>query len=589
MDKIAFTGSTEVGRHHPPGHGGQRQEALAGAGRQVAVRRLRRRRPGQRGRGRGGRDLVQPGAGLLRRLAPAGAGGRRRAAGREAARAHGDAARRRPARQGGGHRAPSSRPCSCEQITRPGATRARKKARRCGSRRGPARPRAASIRRRCSPTSRPPSTMAQVEIFGPVLVSMTFRTPAEAVALANNTRYGLAASVWTENINLALDVAPQDQGGHGLDQLHQPVRRGQRLRRLPRERLRPRGRPRRAVRVRAVGAAWEDGEGGGDAAARAEQRAPTKSHAANGTTRQASPTSALRPPHSRHRPHAQAVHRRQAGAARLGLQPPRATGLTGAVIGEVGEGNRKDIRNAVEAAHAARRLGTRAPAHNRAQILYYIAENLGRPRRRVRRAARRHDRRAPSRPTREVERAIERLFTYAAWADKYDGAVHHTPLRGVTLAMHEPIGVIGLVCPDELPLLGFVSWSPRPSRWATRSSSIPSRAHPLSATDFYQVLETSDVPAGVVNIVTGAARHARQGAGRARRRGRRLVLRQRRGRRDGRAGSAGNMKRTWVDYGHARDWLDAAGRGPGVPARGHPGQEHLGAVRGVRPSRPIPR
>src|SRR5689334_7892604 len=59
----------------------------------------------------------------------------------------------------------------------------------------------------------PSSTIAQVEIFGPVLVSMTFRTPEESVALANNTPYGLAASVWTENINLALDIAPKLKSG----------------------------------------------------------------------------------------------------------------------------------------------------------------------------------------------------------------------------------------------------------------------------------------------------------------------------------------------------------------------------------------
>ena len=59
----------------------------------------------------------------------------------------------------------------------------------------------------------PAATIAQVEIFGPVVVLMTFRTPVEAVELANNTRYGLAASLWTENINLALDIAPQLQAG----------------------------------------------------------------------------------------------------------------------------------------------------------------------------------------------------------------------------------------------------------------------------------------------------------------------------------------------------------------------------------------
>ena len=59
----------------------------------------------------------------------------------------------------------------------------------------------------------PASMVAQDEIFGPVLVAMTFRTPDEAVQLANNTRYGLAASIWTENINLALDIAPKIKAG----------------------------------------------------------------------------------------------------------------------------------------------------------------------------------------------------------------------------------------------------------------------------------------------------------------------------------------------------------------------------------------
>src|SRR5215216_7112397 len=59
----------------------------------------------------------------------------------------------------------------------------------------------------------PSSTIAQVEIFGPVLVTMTFRTPEESVALANNTPFGLAASIWTESINLSLDIAPKIKAG----------------------------------------------------------------------------------------------------------------------------------------------------------------------------------------------------------------------------------------------------------------------------------------------------------------------------------------------------------------------------------------
>ncbi|MGZ3675508.1 MAG: aldehyde dehydrogenase family protein, partial [Ktedonobacterales bacterium] len=163
----------------------------------------------------------------------------------------------------------------------------------------------------------------------------------------------------------------------------------------------------------------------------------------------------------------------------------------------------------------------------------------------------------------EVERSIERLFTYGAWADKYDGAIHGVPLRGMALAVNEPIGVLGLVCPDEFPLLGFISLVAPAIAMGNTVIAIPSERHPLSATDFYSVIETSDVPAGVVNIVTGPcdtlakvlAEHddvegvwyvgAREGAATVER------------------ASAGNMKRTWTQSPHIRDWFDPRqGEGP---------------------------
>ena len=98
---------------------------------------------------------------------------------------------------------------------------------------------------------------------------------------------------------------------------------------------------------------------------------------------------------------------------------------------------------------------------------------------------------------------IRRLFTYAAWADKWDGAVHNVPIRGVALAMHESIGVMGIAAPEEFPLLGFVSNVAPAIAVGNTVVAIPSEAYPLAATDFYSVLETSDVPAGVINIVTG--------------------------------------------------------------------------------------
>ena len=108
------------GTPHPRGDRRERQEALAGAGRQVAVRRLPGRRPGQRRRGRGGRDLVQSGAGLLRGLAHPGAGGRRGAPGRQAQGAHGDAPRGRSAGQGRGH-GRDHRPRPAREDPEPGA------------------------------------------------------------------------------------------------------------------------------------------------------------------------------------------------------------------------------------------------------------------------------------------------------------------------------------------------------------------------------------------------------------------------------------------------------------------------------------
>ncbi len=209
----------------------------------------------------------------------------------------------------------------------------------------------------------------------------------------------------------------------------------------------------------------------------------------------------------------------------------------------------------MEAAHAADGWA-KTSGHNRGQVLYYLAENLAQ---RADEFAQRiagltgHD---AGEGRREVDASIARLFSYAAWADKYDGAVHQTPIRGVTLAMNEPVGVIGIACPEEGPLLGFVSLVAPAIAVGNTVVAIPSEAHPLAATELYTVLDASDVPAGVINIVTGAkdalakvlAEHddvdamwyfGDQAAGAEVERA-----------------SAGNMKRTWAEW-HARDWMDA--------------------------------
>jgi aldehyde dehydrogenase (NAD+) len=229
---------------------------------------------------------------------------------------------------------------------------------------------------------------------------------------------------------------------------------------------------------------------------------------------------------------------------------------SGALVGESPEGNRKDIRNAVEAAQSAAKSWARATGHNRGQILYYIAENL------AVRAEEFADRIESMtecggrRARQEVDVSISRLFTYGAWADKYDGAVHSVPIRGVAIAMNEPIGVIGIACPDEYPLLGMISLVAPAMATGNTSIVIPSQPHPLAATDFYSVLETSDVPAGVINIVTGdkdalakvLSEHDDVEA--------MWYFGSRDGVRMAELASASNMKRTWATW-HERHWLDA--------------------------------
>jgi len=325
----------------------------------------------------------------------------------------------------------------------------------------------------------PASTIAQEEIFGPVLAALTFRTPEEAVRLANNTRYGLAASIWSEDINLALDVATQIKAGtvwiNSTNLFDAASGFGG---------------------YRESGFGREGGkEGLWEYVKKIEQhRTAQGQSSARGLTARASAESL--PPIDR--------------TAKLfigGKQVRPDSGYSKAVyapdgrlVGEVGLGNRKDIRNAVEAARSAQEGWRKTAAHSKAQILYFLAENLSQ---RAEEFARRLSEQTGQDGAAEVEAALEALFTAAAWADKYEGLVHPTPLRNVTLAIPEPIGVMGILCPDDQPLLALARLAGTALAMGNTLVVVPSPLAPLSATDFYQVLETSDIPAGTFNIVTG--------------------------------------------------------------------------------------
>jgi aldehyde dehydrogenase (NAD+) len=328
----------------------------------------------------------------------------------------------------------------------------------------------------------PTSVAAQQEIFGPVLVAMTFRTPREAVELANNSVYGLASSVWSESINVALHVASQLKAGvvwiNSTNLFDAACGFGG---------YRESGYGREGGReglLEYLEPVWFKNA----PRAQAEDLVPPRSFTGNGefATRSIDRTVKLYIGGKQVRP--------DSGYS------TEVYGVDGQVLGEAPLGNRKDIRNAVEAARKAESW-SKATAHARAQVLYYIAENL----------AQRANEIAPrlsaivdrDKAEAEVRCAIERVFSYAAWTDKYEGMVHSPPFRNVTLAMHEPIGTIGVVCPSELPLLGFVSIVMPAIATGNTVVVIPSERYPLIAGDLYQIFETSDLPDGTVNIVTG--------------------------------------------------------------------------------------
>lgn len=295
------------------------------------------------------------------------------------------------------------------------------------------------------------------EIFGPIVALMTFRTPTEAVELANNTRYGLAASIWSENITTALDIAAQVKAGvvwiNGTNMFDANA---------------PFGGMRES--------------GFGREGAREGMLAYLKLPQGKGKMRKALPAPSANPD--------QATGDIVDRTRKLyigGAQKRPDGGYSWAVGGaQVPLGNRKDIRNAVEAAHKAAGW-SKVTGHNRAQVLYFLAENM-----------------AARLTGPEADTAIARAFYWAAWADKYDGRVHSTQSAHVTLAIKEPFGVMSVICPDEAPLLGFVSTVLPAIAMGNRVIAVPSQSNPVPALDMVQILDTSDVPGGVVNIISGA-------------------------------------------------------------------------------------
>jgi len=382
----------------------------------------------------------------------------------------------------------------------------------------------------------PTSIVAQQEIFGPVLAAMTFRTPHEAIELANNTVYGLASCVWSENINVALYVAAQLKAGvvwANCTNLFDAAC--------------------------GFGGYRESGYGreGGREGLLEYMEPSWFKHAPKLPVTKAAETPQLEEPSEASTPAIDRTVKLYIG----GKQARPDSGYSmevrssdGRLLGEAPLGNRKDIRNAVEAARKAEGWA-KATAHNRAQVLYYCAENLAQRRSEVSEhlSAAVGEKQAEA----EVEASIERIFSYAAWADKFDGAVHNPPFRNIAIAMNEAIGTVGVICPAEAPLLGFLSLIMPLVAVGNTVIVVPSEKYPLITGDLYQLFDTSDVPGGVINIVSGyvsqllktLAEHDDVDAIWCYGDDATVA--------SAKAMSTGNLKQVWTNEGRAIDWFDA--------------------------------
>jgi len=396
------------------------------------------------------------------------------------------------------------------------------------------------------------SRVVMEEIFGPVLVALPFRTAKEAIAIANNTLYGLGASVHSEQLPLALETAKHIQAGAVWINCHNlfdaaagfgGYKQSGFGRDGGKEGLFEYVKPAWQQKVRIAQLSFDMAKFGSSYTA--------DSPAINGNG-----SEDISVDRTYKLYYGGAQKRPDANYSRV------IRSVEGKVMAQVGESNRKDVRNAVEAAAKAQPAWAKKSPFNRQQILYYIAENLEIRKRGFARRLVELTGVSTKEAETEVSQSVARLFYWAAYADKYGGTVQETQLYGTVIKIHEPVGVIGIACPDKSPLLSFVSLI---GSGIARSNSvvvIPSEKYPLLALDLYQVFETSDLPGGVVNILSGSRDHIAKYLVEHQNVDAMWYFGSQEGSKFVEHTSAVNVKRTWVDYGMARDWADEnQGRG----------------------------
>jgi acyl-CoA reductase-like NAD-dependent aldehyde dehydrogenase len=181
-----------------------------------------------------------------------------------------------------------------------------------------------------------------------------------------------------------------------------------------------------------------------------------------------------------------------------GTFPRSESGRTYDVAGvNVARASRKDVRDAVRAARGAQATWAGATAYNRGQVLYRLAEMM---------EARADELAELCTGRDEVERSVDRVVWYAGWSDKIAQVVGGAnPVAGpyFNFTVPEPTGVVAVLAPEEPPLAGLVSRLAPALVGGNAVVAVASEAYPLAAVELAEVIATSDVPAGVVNLLTG--------------------------------------------------------------------------------------
>ncbi|KAK5599382.1 hypothetical protein CRENBAI_021932 [Crenichthys baileyi] len=327
---------------------------------------------------------------------------------------------------------------------------------------------------------------------GPLLPLLTFRSSAEAVILGNHSPHGHAASIWTEDLTLALETAKSLSVGSvwvNSSCVSDPC--------LP------------VSGHKDSGTCTDGGQEGLYQFLRPSFSSPlprsspvSLEYSKFGTE----PTQAVIPDSPDHASIPQSYPQFVGGKACKsvsGCSMPVQTPGGGSVLAFCPDGGRKDVRNAVEAAIKVQPGWMKKSPSARAQSLYSLAKGLESKKKDVSASVSTQLGVSVDEADKEVELSIARLNVWAAYCDKVQGGSLPIPQSGAALSFPEALGVVGIILPDKTPLLSMVTVLGAAIATGNAVIMVPSQKFPLPALAFIQVLQSSDLPAGLVNIITG--------------------------------------------------------------------------------------